>query len=68
MLVHDDSFMKKLKHVAHLDNKIYCLKKYICDGQKSCLPKRASLFVGYFKVVNKMLTLLWLRYELGISK
>jgi hypothetical protein len=68
MLVHDDSFIKKLKHVAHLDNKIYCLKKYICDGQSSCSSKRASLLVGYFKVVNQMLTLLWLRYELGILK
>jgi len=68
MLVHDDSFIKKLKHAAHLDNKIYCLKKYICEGQSSRSSKCASLSVGYFKVVNQMLTLLWLRPELGISK
>lgn len=68
MLVHDDSFIKRLKHVAHLDNKIYCLKKYTCEGQSSCSSKHASLSVGYFKVVNQMLTLLWIRPELGIFK
>jgi hypothetical protein len=45
MLVHDESFMKKVKHVAFLDNKIYCLKKYICvmGSQAVCLNVQVCL-------------------------